>query len=104
MSDSQLTIFWSVLAGFIVGALLILITSTIHYRQASMEYGDGQVLMLLLDTYPELTEDARDTLIKYLGDGYITHWEYDVIMRQATRAVFYDPVDVSMGRHIKNPC
>jgi len=69
-----------------------------------MEYGDGQVLMLLLDTYPALTSDARESLLKYLSDGYITRWEYDIIMWEATRAVFYNRGDVSMGRQIKNPC
>jgi len=105
MSQTQLTIFWSIVIGLVAGVLLFTIVDGIHHRTASMEYGDGQVLMLLLDMYPDTTIDARNTLIKYLGDGYITKWEYDVIMRQATRAVFYDRGDVSMGKHFtRNPC
>jgi hypothetical protein len=69
-----------------------------------MRYGEGQVLMLLLDTYPETTTDARAALIRYLGDGYITHWEYDVILLLATRAVFYDRGDVMRPLVMENPC
>ena len=101
MSDTQLTIFWSIVVGFVIGILLCVSVASIHHRTASMEYGDGQVLMLLLDTYPELTEEARDFLVKFLADGYITHWEYDFIMRKATRAVYYDKVGIGLRR---NPC
>ncbi len=94
---------WCLLIGLSVGRLLIHLGNTIHYRTASMEYGDGQVLMLLLDTYPTLTKDARDTLTEYLKDGYITRWEYDTILRQATQAVFYDLGDV-MRPLVRNPC
>ncbi len=103
MSQTQLGMAWCLLIGLIAGVLLVLVFDTIHYRSASMEYGDGQVLMLLLDTYPTLTEDARKTLIKYLGDGYITQWEHDVILRKATQAVFYDLGDV-MKPLVRPPC
>ena len=98
MSHLQQTIASCLLIGLVVGMLLAGIFNTIHYRNSAMEYGDGQVLMLLLDTYPELTNDARDYLVKCLGDGYITKWEYDVILRKATRAVFYDNPGLSLGK------
>ena len=102
MTEFQQGVFWSII-GFVVGILLCVSVAGMHHRTASMEYGDGQVLMLLLDTYPVLTKDARDTLVKYLGDGYITKWEYDIIMRQATKAVYYDLGDV-MRPIVRNPC
>lgn len=88
MSKTQETVIGCLLIGLVAGVLLVLVFNSSHYRTASMDYGDGQVLMLLLDTYPDLTSDARDSLIEYLGDGYITRWEYDIILRKATRAVF----------------
>jgi len=95
----------SILIGVVVGAVFVGLVNTIHYRTTSMEYGDGQVLMLLLDTYPDLTTDARDALVGYLKDGYITKCEHDIIFRQATRAVFFGQGDMSIGKYIRrNPC
>jgi hypothetical protein len=105
MSQLQTSMAWCLLVGFIAGTFLILIGNSIYYRSASMEYGDGQVLMLLLDTYPDLTFDARDYLIECLYDGHISQCEYDTILRKAARAVFYDRGDVSMGEHlVRDPC
>ena len=97
MSNDQINMCWTFLIGLAVGAFIILAGNSIHYRIGSqMDYGDGQVLMLLLDTYPDLTSDARDSLIICLNDGYVSQWEYDFILRKATKAVFYQGA--------KNPC
>ena len=97
MSSFQQTMASCLLIGLVVGMSLSAIISLVHYRTAAMEYGDGQVLMLLLDTYPELTNDARDSLVKCLGnDGYINQWEYDFILHKAIRAVFYDKPGLSL--------
>ena len=81
------------LIGFVVGLHTFAFVGIIHHRIAPMNYNDGQVLMLLMDTYPEETTEARNYLLKCLKNGYISQWDCDYILNKATRAIFYEVTD-----------
>ncbi len=93
MSTWHQEIVVSSLIGFTAGLFLSALACMIHHRVAAMDYGDGQVLMLLMDTYPEETKEARDALLGCLKDGYISQSEHDYILKKATGAVFYENAD-----------